>query len=61
MAVNALLGQLLSRTITVAAVLTAMWFAWNGVYAFAAAFVLLLVVYVYIAWYGDEPIEERLI
>ncbi len=61
MDVNALFGYLLAWTIGAAAVLTVLWFAWYQAYAFAGAFALLLVAYVYLARYGDEPIEERLI
>ena len=61
MDVDALLGHLLAWTIGTAAVLTALWYAWYRMYLFAGGFVLLLVAYAYLARYGDEPIEERII
>lgn len=61
MDVDWLLGHLLAWTIGVAAVLTALWYAWYRMYLFAGGFTLLLVAYAYLARYGDEPIEKRLI
>jgi hypothetical protein len=61
MGTNVSFGNLLAWTITAAAILTALWFAWYQAYLFAGAFALLLVAYVYLARYGGEPIEERIV
>ena len=61
MDVDWLLGHVLVWTIGAAAVLTALWYAWYRMYLFAGGFALLLVAYAYLARYGDEPIEERLV
>jgi hypothetical protein len=41
--------------------MSVLWFAWYRAYFFAGAFALLLAGYVYLARYGGEPIEERVI
>ena len=58
---NLSLGDLLAWTIAAAAVLSVLWFAWYRAYFFAGAFALLLAGYVYLARYGGEPIEERIV
>lgn len=50
-----LLGLLLARSIQFGAVLIAVWALWNGAYAVAAAFALLLAYYAYLVWRPIPP------
>jgi len=50
----------LTRAIIVAAVLLAVLFVRAGVYTIAAVFVLSLLAYAYLLYFGDRPIEYRL-
>ncbi|MFC7154440.1 hypothetical protein ACFQPA_03100 [Halomarina halobia] len=56
-----LLGFVLTRTILVAAAMLAFLFLVNGAYALSAMFVLSLAIYAYLLYWGDVPIEQRIV
>ncbi|WP_254545023.1 hypothetical protein [Halomarina pelagica] len=55
-----LLGFVLTRAIIVAAAMLAFLFLVSGAYVLSAMFASLLVVYGYLLYYGDAPIEHRI-